>query len=50
MSKLEKIVVQDKNFDDIKERLEGILASFRRIVKIVPKTSLQQFYIPNRFV
>lgn len=50
MSKLEKIVVQDKNFDDIKERLEGILASFRRTVKIVPKTSLQQFYIPNRFV
>lgn len=50
MSKLEKIVVQDKNFEDIKERLEGILASFRRTVKIVPKNSLQQFYIPNRFV
>lgn len=50
MLRLEKIVVQDKNFEDIKERLEGILASFRRTVKIVPKTSLQQFYIPNRFV
>ena len=50
MSKLDKIVIQDKNFEDIKERLEGILASFRRTVKIVPKSSLQQFYIPNRFV
>lgn len=50
MLRLEKIVVQDKNFEDIKERLEGILASFRRTVKIVPKSSLQQFYIPNRFV
>lgn len=50
MSKLDKIVIQDKNFEDIKERLEGILASFRRTVKVVPKSSLQQFYIPNRFV
>lgn len=50
MPRVEKIVVQDKNFEDVKERLEGILASFRRTVKIVPKSSLQQFYIPNRFV
>ena len=50
MSKLDKIVVQDKNFEDIKERLEGILASYPRTVKIVHKSSLQQFYIPNRFV
>lgn len=49
MSKLEKVVVQDKNFEDIKERIEGILEPTRRIVKIVPKNSLQQFYIPNRF-
>ena len=49
MSKLEKVVVQDKNFEDIKERIEGILEPTRRTVKIVPKNSLQQFYIPNRF-
>ena len=37
------------HFEDIKERVEGILAQTRRNVKIVPKKSLQQFYIPNRF-
>lgn len=49
MPRLDKIVIQDEHFDDIKERVEGILAQTRRNVKIVPKKSLQQFYIPNRF-
>lgn len=49
MPKLNKIVIQDEHFEDIKERVEGILAQTRRNVKIVPKKSLQQFYIPNRF-
>ena len=49
MSKLEKVVVQDLNFEDVKERIEGIIEPTKRNVKIVPKNSLQQFYIPNRF-
>ena len=49
MSKLEKVVVQDLNFEDLKERIEGIIEPTKRNVKIVPKNSLQQFYIPNRF-
>ena len=49
MSKLERVVVQDLNFEDIKERIEGILEPTRRVVKIEPRRSVQQFYIPNRF-
>ena len=47
MPELENVVIQDKNFDDVKERVEGILGG--RHVNIVSKQSLQQFYIPNRF-
>ena len=50
MPALDKVVVQDKNFEDIKERIEGILESTYRKVSIIPKNSLQQFYIPNMFV
>lgn len=49
MSKLEKVVVQDLNFEDIKERIEGIIESTGRAIQIIQKKSLQQFYIPNRF-
>ena len=49
MSKLDKVVVQDQNFEDVKERIEGILEPTKRSVRIEPKRSVQQFYIPNRF-
>ena len=49
MSKLDRVVVQDRNFDDIKERIEGILEPTGRKVEIVHKKNLSQFYIPNRF-
>ena len=49
MNNLEKVVVQDLYFEDIKERIEGIMAPLGRTVQIVHKKSLQQFYIPNRF-
>ena len=47
-----KIVIQDKedSFNDIKERIEGILEPTGRHVEIVSKSNLQQFYIPNRFI
>ena len=47
MPELENVVIQNKNFDDVKERVEGILEG--RHVNIVSKQSLQQFCIPNRF-
>lgn len=52
MWKLQKIVIQDKedSFNDIKERIEGILEPTGRQVEIVSKSNLQQFYIPNRFL
>lgn len=49
MSKLDRVVIQDKNFDDIKERIEAILEPTRRTVEIVHKENLSPFYIPNRF-
>lgn len=49
MSKLDRVVIQDRNFEDIKERIEGILEPTGRIVEIVNKKNLSQFYIPNRF-
>lgn len=49
MPYLQKIVIQDLNFEDIKERIEGILQPTGRTVEIIPKKNLQQFYIPNRF-
>lgn len=49
MGHLQKVVIQDKNFDDIKERIEGILEPTGRHVEIIPKNNLQQFYIPNKF-
>lgn len=49
MRHLNKIVIQDKNFEDIKERIEGILAPTGRNIEMVSKKNLQQFYIPNKF-
>ena len=49
MGRLKKVVVQDVNFEDIKERIEGILEPTGRTVEIVHKKNLSQFYIPNRF-
>ena len=49
MSKLDRVVIQDRNFEDIKERIEGILEPTGRTVEIVQKKNLSQFYIPNRF-
>lgn len=49
MSKLVRVVIQDRNFEDIKERIEGILEPTGRIVEIVNKKNLSQFYVPNRF-
>lgn len=48
MPNLRKIVIQDLNFEDIKERIEGILEG--KEVEIVHKKNLSQFYIPNRFL
>ena len=50
MYNLKKVVIQDSNFADIKERIEGILEPVKRSPIIVSKKNLQQFYIPNRFV
>ena len=50
MPRLQKVIIQDMNYTDVKERIEEMIPAYKRIpVAFEQKTNLQQFYIPNRF-
>ncbi len=46
MKNLEKIVIQDRNPDSVKERIDSFIES-RRGIKLIPKSQCEQFHIPN---
>ena len=47
MSQLERVYIQDPNFEDIKERIESMLPENHQVKFISKKTN--QFFIPNSF-
>lgn len=50
MPRLQRIIIQDMNYTDVKERIEEMIPASKRIpVAFEHKTNLQQFYIPNSF-